>query len=239
VNFTIAVDDGTPAGKNAAAWMEASGQNGIPTTFIVDKEGKIAWIGHPMAGMEKVLDAVLAGTYDVKAEAAKKLKLDAINEKIEAAAEKKDWDAVFKLFDAVAAIDPAQGPSIEVNKMVILLIEKKDYKAGYAQGSKLLEKDLKDDSDMLREVARFLAGAEELETKDLDLALKFASRAVELTKMEDPIALDALALVHFNRKEIDKAIEMQTKAAAATDDQAMRLHMLQTLENYKQAKAEK
>jgi len=28
-------------------WMTASGRGGIPSTFIVDHTGKIAWIGHP------------------------------------------------------------------------------------------------------------------------------------------------------------------------------------------------
>ena len=38
------------------AWFEASGQNGIPCSFVVDRAGKIAFIGHPME-----LDAILPG----------------------------------------------------------------------------------------------------------------------------------------------------------------------------------
>ncbi|MEX2213789.1 MAG: redoxin family protein [Phycisphaeraceae bacterium] len=239
INFTIAVDEGAPTGKSAQLWMEASGQQGIPTTFIVDKEGRIAWIGHPQSGLEKALDAILAGTYDVKAETEKKLRMEAIQAKIEAAAEKKDWDAIFKLFDEVVAIDASLAPSIGLNKMFILLIEKKDYKAGYEQAGKLLENELKDEADMLHQVARFLVETEELEKKDLDVALKFAARAVDLTEQKNPEALDALAMVHFQRKEIDKAIEVQTKAAAVAEDTAMRLHLLQTLEKYKEAKAGK
>ena len=49
----------------AKTWMEASGQNGIPTAFIVNKEGKIAWIGHPME-MERPLEKIIAGTWDLK-----------------------------------------------------------------------------------------------------------------------------------------------------------------------------
>ncbi len=30
------------------AWMEPAGRDGIPCSFIVDREGRIAWIGHPM-----------------------------------------------------------------------------------------------------------------------------------------------------------------------------------------------
>ncbi len=49
----------------AVSWMEAAGQNGIPSAFIV-KEGKVVWIGHPMS-LEKPLEEVKAGTFDVEA----------------------------------------------------------------------------------------------------------------------------------------------------------------------------
>ncbi len=65
MNYRVAMDkvaSGQKAseGHMASAWLKAAGQNGIPCAFIVDKEGKIAWIGHP-GRMEKVLDNVIAG----------------------------------------------------------------------------------------------------------------------------------------------------------------------------------
>ena len=50
--------------------MEAAGQNGIPTAFLVDPKGRIAWIGHPMTLEEKVLSQVISGTYDLQKAAA-------------------------------------------------------------------------------------------------------------------------------------------------------------------------
>ena len=55
----------------AQSWMQAAGQNGIPTAFVV-KGGKIQWIGHPME-LEAPLDEIKSGKYDV---AAAKAKLD-------------------------------------------------------------------------------------------------------------------------------------------------------------------
>ena len=55
MSYNIAMDQLPSAtasgndGEMANNWMKAAGQNGIPTAFIVDKDGKIAWIGHPMA----------------------------------------------------------------------------------------------------------------------------------------------------------------------------------------------
>ena len=34
-------------GVMAKTWMKAAGLNGIPSAFIVDQKGNIAWIGHP------------------------------------------------------------------------------------------------------------------------------------------------------------------------------------------------
>lgn len=58
--YNVAVD---PAGTVVNGYMTAFKQGGIPTAFIVDAEGKVVWLGHPMGDLEKVLDEVLAGTY--------------------------------------------------------------------------------------------------------------------------------------------------------------------------------
>ncbi len=41
------------------AWFEAAGQGGIPCSFVVDKSGKVAFIGHPME-LDDVLPGLLA-----------------------------------------------------------------------------------------------------------------------------------------------------------------------------------
>src|SRR5262245_41461735 len=50
------------------AYMKAAGQNGIPCSYVVDRAGKIAYIGHPMY-LDLVLPKVVAGNWteaDVK-----------------------------------------------------------------------------------------------------------------------------------------------------------------------------
>lgn len=44
MNYTVAYDADREMGK---AWLQAANQNGIPCAFVVDTEGKIAFIGHP------------------------------------------------------------------------------------------------------------------------------------------------------------------------------------------------
>lgn len=49
----------------AQTWMDAAGQNGIPSAFII-KNQQIQWVGHPMS-MDKPLAEIKAGTFDVEA----------------------------------------------------------------------------------------------------------------------------------------------------------------------------
>jgi thiol-disulfide isomerase/thioredoxin len=57
------------------AWMTAAGRSGIPCTFVVDKAGRIAYIGHPMyLGM--VLPKVVAGNATARGVGDEMLKIE-------------------------------------------------------------------------------------------------------------------------------------------------------------------
>lgn len=63
MRYNVAFDDANDT--MATTWMRAAGRNGIPCAFIVNKEGKIAWIGHPMA-MDKPLDEIVNDKFDLE-----------------------------------------------------------------------------------------------------------------------------------------------------------------------------
>ena len=61
MTYRVALDDKSVAGGFMAAnWLKAAGQNGIPCAFVVNKAGKIAYIGHPMRLQESMLTSLLA-----------------------------------------------------------------------------------------------------------------------------------------------------------------------------------
>ncbi|AXA37317.1 MAG: hypothetical protein KatS3mg130_0213 [Candidatus Sumerlaea sp.] len=39
----------------------------IPHAFVVDQQGRIVWIGNPLSGLERALEQLFAGTYDLEA----------------------------------------------------------------------------------------------------------------------------------------------------------------------------
>lgn len=67
MTYRVALDDksGDKKGAMAKSWMEAAGRKGIPSAFLVDTKGTIAWIGHPMSLKEQVIEDVLSGSYKV------------------------------------------------------------------------------------------------------------------------------------------------------------------------------
>lgn len=61
---------GSDDGFMAQYWMAAAGQEGIPATFVIGKDGNIAWIGHPYY-LDEPLGKIIDGTFDEAAFAAK------------------------------------------------------------------------------------------------------------------------------------------------------------------------
>lgn len=61
MRYNIALDD--EKDTISTTWMRAAGRNGIPCAFVVDQEGQVAWIGHPME-MEKPVEQVFNKTFD-------------------------------------------------------------------------------------------------------------------------------------------------------------------------------
>ena len=65
IDFPVAVSDSV---NMVADWLNRSGENGIPVSFVVDAEGRIAFIGYPTK-LDLVLPKILDSTWDVAAAA--------------------------------------------------------------------------------------------------------------------------------------------------------------------------
>jgi thiol-disulfide isomerase/thioredoxin len=62
MTYRVALDDKSQQSKGAMAvtWMEAADRKGIPVAFLVNREGRIVWVGHPMALEEHTIESLLA-----------------------------------------------------------------------------------------------------------------------------------------------------------------------------------
>lgn len=57
MEYAVACDD---LRQTYANYMDAYGYNGIPTAFVVGKDGRVLWHGHPMAGLDQALNRFIS-----------------------------------------------------------------------------------------------------------------------------------------------------------------------------------
>ncbi len=67
MDYTVGAD---ADGATTFAYLSAFGVRSIPHSFVVDREGRLVWHGHPMGELEAVVKGVLEGTWDAKSAAA-------------------------------------------------------------------------------------------------------------------------------------------------------------------------
>lgn len=219
MSFNVAADD--PSGSIAKAWMDASGSQGIPTTFVVDGEGTIIWIGHP-GNLDKPLEAMLAGTYDAKAEAEKRTaavkaaaERRAMMEPINKAVAAKDYAGAVAEIDKLVAAKPEFGPQLSFSKLNLLF--RYDEAGAFAWAKTLAEGTFKDDSNALNSLAWTLIDPQTWEQRkepDTKLAVAIAERANKLSGDKDAMIMDTLALAYWRDGRKKEAIALQERAVA-------------------------
>lgn len=215
MGYTVAFDDGK---KTNEAYMKAAQQPGIPTSFVVDKDSKIAWIGHPMH-LDGVLEHVVAGTWDDAARAKFQSDLEAKNKKSMQAGQ-------------AAAKDTAALKE---------LLSGGDATAIAAAGPKFIEKLGADPMSMnmlawsIVDPAGKLAASAKTNPALLDVAFQAAQKAETASGGKDGAILDTLARVYFVKGDKAKAIEIQKKAVAHADE-TMKAELEASLKEFESAK---
>ncbi len=219
------------AGKMQKAWLEASQAPGIPTAYLVGKDGKIAWIGHPTE-LTGVLPQVVAGTYD--AAAAEKLKpaLKEARKALNEAYQAKDWDKCLAQIHEMNKLNPAgASDNVELEAKVLLSANRT------AEANTFITQAFSqygDDDSLLNALAWTMVDpSKKRESVNFELAEKLATKACELTRYDDAAIMDTLARVYFAKGDKAKAIETQTKAIAKADDKRMKADLEKTLAEYK------
>ena len=203
-------------------YMEAAAQNGIPTAFIVGKDAKVEWIGHPME-MDEPLNAVVEGTWDREAFAAE-LKAQQEAEKamqdIFALLQKQEFDAAIEKIDAALA-GASDNLSLNLLKLQIYIATEKTDAA--AKHLKQIFAEVSDTPEVVNMVAWniYEMASQGRVTKGplIDEALAAGEKTLKSIKDEDKASmLDTLAHLHFANDDLDKALELETAAVKLAGD---------------------
>ncbi|RYG16986.1 hypothetical protein EON82_24390 [bacterium] len=255
MDYNVAYDgqNGT-AGRN---WMAAARRRQLPTSFLV-KDGVILWIGRPTEGLDKALDSVIKGKFDLAASKAAFEADQAKQDAAEAEARKRAEEMQKLLQPVIDAMQEgdAEGAIEELDKLEAKRPDLKPQligpRFGILTGSgspklvdfakRLANEDLKDNPEALNSLAWSIVDPESKMPKpNYEAALILAKRAVDATKMKDGMILDTYALALFKTGDKAKAIELQAKAVelARKDkrvDPATMKEMEGRLEEFKKAK---
>lgn len=208
MEYAVALGD--EEGATFKAWDEGYKIEGIPTAFIIDKSGKTVWIGHPMEGLDKALEEVLAGKFDLPA--AKKAD-QARRKQIEE--QEKILQAMEKYFELVTESDKPEGAE-KAGREVFTTIGPKN-------------------ADMLNAFAWELLTNEAIKFRDLKLALEVAKAAYDACEGKNAAIVDTYARALFDNGKQAEAIEFQKKAVALAEDEEMKKELADTLKRYEQA----
>jgi len=217
IRYTLVTD---PDRSAHTSYMKASGQRGIPTAFIVGKQGEVEWIGHPMT-MDEPLDQIVNDTWDREAYMVKRAKQD------------KEREAISKVMNQLriaetpdektAALDGLnelieKSPDSLNMKMIKYeyLLDNMSVDSSISYGEELAKSNW-DNSMVLNALSWTMVIHDRLNDSGKDFALKAAIRADELTKNSDPMILDTLARCWFVKGNVEKALAIQKQAIKHAD----------------------
>jgi thiol-disulfide isomerase/thioredoxin len=236
--YTVAYDGS--AKKMDTNYMKAAGRNGIPSAFVVNQDGKVAWMGHPM-WLDAVLADVVAKKWDLATSPAK---LTAAEKQLSEIMRKagKDGKGALADWSGFEKEHPAVAEAMSDTKLRLLLAAGEFTDAYKIMNKQADEAIASKDAMKLNEIAWTIVDPDgKIEKKDLDLAFKAASKGAEFAKGtdEEGMILDSLARVHFLKGEIDKAIEIQTNAVELTKNEQMKDQLKDSLKEYQDAKSKK
>jgi thiol-disulfide isomerase/thioredoxin len=225
-------------GATYGAYMDASGQDGIPCSFVVDKAGKLAFIGHP-AELDGVLPKVLAGTWtgeaDIKALRAANKAADEELQKIFRQLD-KDPAAVLTGLAEFAKKNPDRAKQ-DLFKLRVVVAQLKAKKLEEAKaGSEELVKaaTARSNGEVLGYVASVWTDTDlNPDKKYHDLAIKAVDAILKLDGDDDLGALMTAAQVYKAMGQTDKALDYVGKAIKAADNPRVKAELEKVAEEFK------
>jgi thiol-disulfide isomerase/thioredoxin len=243
MTYRVALDDKRIEEKGAMAvtWMEAAGRSGIPSAFLVNKDMRVAWIGHPMQLKSELIQQVLDGKHDIQKAAteyqereASQAKLASLSRDMSQQVKAKDWAAVDKtLADMEKAMPEADRPRLDFYRMNLAL-QKEEFPEAFKLARRISDAN-KSEAMLQNQIAWELATRPEIKERDLEVLELIATRANDAAQAKDPAILDTLARVQFMHGKKAEAVKNQEKAVTLAGD-SMKEDLQRTLQSYKEGK---
>lgn len=237
MDFPIARDR---LGKTAKVWSKLVGLPSVPRVVIINRLGVIAWSGHPFDGVDVALDAILARDEEALAElvAARSEvhdKAKELRETITKSWKYKWWHKVPDQINELIALDEQFYGTWAGSKYQALVFDGKHEEAA-SYGRQIMDERLVTCESVLNKLAWFIVdpdGDFEDADRDVELALRTARFANELSGGRDSTILDTLARAHHLSGDVDQALSFQQLAVDESFSSEQRKALEKTLEEYR------
>ncbi|MFN6130884.1 MAG: TlpA family protein disulfide reductase [Planctomycetota bacterium] len=220
-----------PDGSSSKEYMAAAGQNGIPCAFIVGKDAKVEWIGHPME-MDEPLDQVVNNKWDrekfgtefKERQEQERIMQEAQTQVLGLVRKKKFPEALAKLDEFVAKANRAD------MKLNLLMFKINLHQAANSEPAEVngtfesLFELVADDPMMSNQIAWTvweMSDAGRIDSKDLlkrarDLAKNASAKQSGNMKA---MTLDTVAHLEYSLGNGEEALKLQEEAVSLADEQ--------------------
>jgi thiol-disulfide isomerase/thioredoxin len=226
VGIRIAFDTDRRAWRSTA---EAAGIESIPLTLVLDRAGRIAFLDHPQRGLDQVIERVLEGTWDPARDKPAVSVKTAVSREVRALVKKGKFEEVDAVLGAAVAKDPSLAGFADKTRFHIEYFDRGSCQRAYKVASGMLIGPSGEDADSLADVAEWIINEGQPEFRDYPLARELAAQAVERTSWKDGPIIDILARCHAHLGELDKAVQLQTRAVEATPEGPAKANLAETL----------
>lgn len=247
MTYRVALDDKShdPDGWMADHWWKRKvNHHGIPVAFIINRDGIIAWIGHPMTLKEQVLDEIVSGHYDMARAATDYQKNFELDQKLQdlqralfTATKNKQWDEAQKELNKIDSLIPWMTNNLVTVQLQVLLGQKKA-DAAYQLAKTVGQRRAKD-FFWQNELAWAIAASDRPDKRCLALAKTMAERSVQLSQGTNSAPLDTLARVQFMIGKKPEAIATEEKALNMEQNPQEKAALKKTLASYREGKLPK
>ncbi len=213
-----------PDGSTSRDYMEAAGRTGIPCAFIVGKDSRIEWIGHPIV-IDKPLEQIVTDTWDrdafIEEYAAEQKAREVLSQVSALMRAKKTAEAVAVLDDYIAngKIDSEQSRFRTIKFQV--LVADKNFAEEAAQCAREVLADKSLDASGVNNIAWMIyqyAAADRLQNEELlQQALDASQRVVGDAGAVKPLLLDTVAHLQYQLGDAEQALQTQQSAIESAD----------------------
>ncbi|MCH7813767.1 MAG: TlpA family protein disulfide reductase [Planctomycetes bacterium] len=215
--YTVAFDDGN---ATTNAYMRAMDARGIPTAFVIDLDGRLAWMGHPASGLDEIVEQAIEGKLDL----ALIKKVSKVKRKINLAIDLEDWSGAIEALDdylVLADVSEEEMEGLDWQRFECLAKNRRTRKQARTYGQQLVAE--AGNSDLLNQYAWEMLTNDDYRGKYAELAHAAAKKANKLSGGKDSGILDTLARAKFAKGNLKAAIRLQKAALkyAAADERQL------------------